>query len=110
MSAGATALACGALVLGGAGVGSAAAAPNVIKNVSMANYAFTPRTSKIKLNSKVVWTNNDTTGHNVLFTDFGTKRTVAPGNTYAHKFTTAGTFAYHCSLHPGMTGKVVVSG
>jgi len=104
---GATALACGALVLGGAGVGTAVAAPNAIKNVTIANYLFTPFKIKLKAGGKVVWTNNDSTSHNVEFSTFGSK-TLVTGATYGHRFLTAGTFSYHCSFHPDMTGKVVV--
>jgi plastocyanin len=32
------------------------------------------------------------------------------GGVYAHRFFAAGTFAYHCTIHPGMMGSVVVSG
>jgi plastocyanin len=97
-------------VLGGAGVGQAAAAPNAVKTVSIQNYLFTPRTLKIKINTKVIWTNNDTVGHNVEFTAFGSKHTLPTGKTWSHKFTADGTFSYRCTLHPQMVGKVVVSG
>ena len=30
------------------------------------------------------------------------------GNTYSHMFNTAGTFNYHCTIHPGMNGSIVV--
>jgi plastocyanin len=39
-----------------------------------------------------------------------TSATLAGGGTYSHRFTTAGTFAYHCEIHPSMTGTVIVSG
>jgi plastocyanin len=36
--------------------------------------------------------------------------TLAGGGSFSHRFTTAGTFAYHCAIHASMTGTVVVSG
>jgi plastocyanin len=36
--------------------------------------------------------------------------TAAGGGTFSHLFTTTGTFAYHCAIHPSMTGTVIVSG
>ena len=111
---GGSVVACAALVLGGAGVTGASAAPKTPKvttvNVDISNYLFKPRTLKITRNTKVVWTNHDTTGHTVVFTDFGTKRALGLNKTWSHKFTTDGTFKYECTLHPGMTGKVVVTG
>lgn len=111
-TAGAGALACSALVLGGMGAGSATAAtaaPALKKNVTIQNYLFMPKTLKIKVGTKVVWTNKDSTPHNVVFTGFSSK-ILATGATYKHTFTKAGTFAYHCSLHQEMTAKVVVTG
>jgi plastocyanin len=35
--------------------------------------------------------------------------TLAPGAIYAHRFFTSGAYAYHCSIHPSMTGIVVVT-
>jgi plastocyanin len=55
----------------------------------------------------VTWTNNDSVAHTVTGTDFASSQ-LAPGSTFSHKFTTAGSFDYHCSIHPSMTGNVTV--
>jgi hypothetical protein len=34
---------------------------------------------------------------------------LAPGGTFSHTFTAAGTYHYHCSIHPSMTGIIVVN-
>jgi plastocyanin len=106
---GASAIACGALVLSGMGVtaSGAAAASRLPKAVSIQNYLYNPYKVKLKVGRRVTWTNYDMTGHTVTFTTFGSK-TLAYGATYTHKFTTVGTFSYHCALHPDMVGKVVV--
>lgn len=109
---GGSVVACAALVLGGAGITGASAAPKVkTASVDIPGYLFKPRTLKITRKTKVTWTNHDTTTvHNVTFADFGTKRNLGVNKSWSHKFTEDGTFTYRCSLHPGMTGKVVVTG
>ena len=105
--------ACAALVLGGAGITGASAAPKVkTASVDIPTYMFKPRNLKITRNTKVTWTNHDTTvSHSVVFdAGFGTKRALGLNKTWSHKFTEDGTFKYYCSLHPEMTGKVVVTG
>jgi plastocyanin len=108
------ALASAALVLAGAGVGTAAAAPKApavkTASVKIQSFLFKPHTLKITTKTKVTWTNLDSTGHNIQFADFGIKRALGTGQTWSHKFVTPGTYAYHCQIHPDMTGKVVVSG
>jgi plastocyanin len=79
-------------------------------NVGIVNYAFSPSTLNIKVGDTVVWTNNATTSHTVV-SDSGTELNSGPlitGRTYSHKFNQAGTFAYHCSIHPSMTATVIV--
>jgi plastocyanin len=58
----------------------------------------------------VTWTNTDSAPHTVT-ADGGafSSATLADGSTFSHRFTTTGTFAYHCAIHPSMTGTVIVS-
>lgn len=80
-----------------------------IKTITIADFAFAPSNVTIHAGDTVVWTNNDSASHTV--TDqagsFDSK-TLAAGKTFSHTFTTAGTFTYHCSVHPSMMGTVVV--
>ncbi len=72
---------------------------------------FTPNTVTVVLgvNNTVVWTNNDGSPHTVTSNsgafDSGN---LAPGQSYTYTFTAAGTYTYHCTYHPWMTGTVVV--
>jgi plastocyanin len=94
-------------------MGTATAAPAVVKKpVKIANYLFTPHTITIAACTKVVWTNKDSTGHNVVSTSKAkfSSPTLGQGQKWAHVFKKPGTFTYHCSLHFEMTGKVVVTG
>ena len=87
-------------------------APIATNAVTILNQAFGPKAVSVKVGTTVTWTNGESDGdsHTVTFDAGGTKSGVlAPGATYTHTFTTAGTFAYHCSIHPDMHGVVVVT-
>jgi plastocyanin len=76
------------------------------------NFAFSPQTITVAKNTKVVWTNNDTTTHTVTGdngNDPGNSPSIPPGGTFSYLFDTAGTYTYHCSIHPSMTGTIVVT-
>jgi plastocyanin len=75
--------------------------------VSIANFAFTPADLSVKVGDTVTWTNNDNVAHTVTFSSFASDQ-LAPGATYSHKFDTAGSFDYKCSIHPSMLGKITV--
>ena len=79
-------------------------------NVSIAGFAFSTTSLSVAKGTKVTWKNNDATTHTVT-SDDGTfdSGNIAPGGSYSYTFADAGTFAYHCKIHPGMTAKVVVA-
>ena len=78
--------------------------------VEMKGLAFDPTTLTVPTGSKVTWTNNDTTAHTVTFDDGSADSgNLAVGSTFDHTFATAGTFAYHCTIHSFMKGTVTVS-
>lgn len=104
------------------GMNTAAAAVEVIAcpangttNVAIVNYAFTPASASISAGTIVEWTNStaDTT-HTVTSTTVptggGFDNTVTPGASICLRFTTAGTYSYHCSIHPTMTASIIVAG
>jgi len=79
--------------------------------VQMADTAFTPASVTITTGSTVTWTNNDTVPHTVAFSDEGpqSSETIDPGGTFEATFAEAGSYAYVCTLHPGMEGVVEVA-
>ena len=78
--------------------------------VTIKDFAFNPATTTATAGSKVTWTNSDTTAHTVTFDDGSADSgNIAPGSTFDHTFATAGTFAYHCTIHSQMKGTVTVS-
>lgn len=80
-------------------------------NVSIVDFAFTPKTITVPVGTTVRWTNNGSAPHTVTSTsspkafDSGTLNS---GDTFQHTFTTAGQFPYRCNIHPSMTGTVIV--
>lgn len=95
----------------GSGYGSSNNGGNSTGNsVSIANFAFSASTLTVASGTKVTWTNNDATTHTVTADDGSfDSGNIAPGGTFSHTFTTAGTFPYHCKIHSTMTAKVVVN-
>jgi plastocyanin len=72
--------------------------------------AFNPVTITVAAGTTITWTNNDGVAHTVTSdTALFDSGSIPSGGTYSHTFSTAGTFAYHCKFHAGMTATVVVN-
>ena len=77
--------------------------------VTIANFAFSSKTLTVSAGTTVTWTNNDAAAHTVTADDNSfNSGNMATGVTFSHQFTTAGTYAYHCSYHSVMTATVIV--
>ena len=78
--------------------------------VTISNFAFSPAEITVKVGDTVTWTNQDSVGHTVTSDDgsFASQNPIAQGGTYSFKFAKAGTYTYHCAVHPSMTAKVTV--
>ena len=76
---------------------------------SIVDYKFEPASITIHVGDTITWTNNGQQPHTATANDgsFNTG-TIKPGASGSHTFSTAGTFAYICSIHPFMHGTVVV--
>ena len=87
----------------------ALAASSPAAEVRIDNFSFTPATLSVKAGTQITWTNGDDIPHTVVSEDQSFKSKVLDTD---EKFTfTAskpGTYTYFCSIHPKMTGKVVV--
>jgi plastocyanin len=102
---------------GGAKVGVAAASglgTPVVKVTATSADQFNPSSSSAKVGQVVQWTvAPDSVPHNVTWdTDqsLNSPQTIGPGETWQVKFTVAGTYTYHCTIHPGMDGQITVGG
>src|SRR5215217_7781534 len=79
--------------------------------VSIKNFAFNPPNTTVSAGTTVTWVNNDQTAHTVTANDGAfDSGTLQPGQSYSFAFDKAGTYAYHCNIHPDMTATVTVSG
>jgi plastocyanin len=77
--------------------------------VTIQNFAFNPPTLSASVGTEVTWTNQDSTDHTVTFDSGGASSdNLAQGATYKQTFSSAGSFTYHCKIHPTMTGTVTV--
>jgi plastocyanin len=78
-------------------------------SVSIVNMSFSPASLTVAVGSTVKWTNNDAMAHTVT-SDNGSfdSGNIAAGASYSRMFSTVGTFTYHCTIHPGMTGTITV--
>lgn len=87
-----------------------AAADDVTQSdVVIEDFAFSPETVKIKAGSSVQWTNQDSSTHTVTSDkDAFDSGNLSNGKTFALDFQDAGTYEYHCDIHPSMTGTVEV--
>ena len=78
--------------------------------VAIDNFSFLPKEITVAAGTTVVWTNHDDVPHVVASADNQFKKSAAldTDESFSHTFTTAGTFTYFCSIHPHMTGKIIV--
>lgn len=71
--------------------------------------AYSPDDLTVAVGATVTWTNTDSVAHTSTSDAAGwNSGEVAPGGRFSVAFQTAGTFPYHCTIHPGMIGTVVV--
>jgi len=80
--------------------------------IAIRNFAFSPATLTVKAGTTVTWMNDDGTTHTIV-SDAGTPDSfgsppLANGASYPFTFAKAGTYTYHCSIHPSMKGTIVV--
>ena len=80
--------------------------------VSIAGFAFAPQVITVRVGTRVTWTNLQPAIEHTVTADDGSfgSDPLATGSAFSRVFTIVGTYAYHCSIHPDMTGTVKVSG
>lgn len=74
------------------------------------NFTFSPTTLKVAAGTTVEWINRDDIPHTVVSDDKTTFKSKAldTDDKFSYTFTKPGTYSYFCSVHPKMTGKIVV--
>ena len=92
-------------------VAAAIAAPAQAEEtqVKIDNFTFNPQQITVKAGTTVVWTNGDDIPHTVTSKTMAFRsKALDTDDKFSFTFATAGTFSYFCSLHPHMTGSIVV--
>ena len=88
----------------------AQAQPAAAAEVKIDNFSFGPAAITVSVGTTVTWINHDDIPHTVVSTDKVFKSKVLDTDEkFSYTFTKAGEYPYFCSIHPKMTGKVVVT-
>jgi plastocyanin len=84
--------------------------PNsALNEVIIQNFSFAPATLTVKAGTKVTWVNRDDEPHTAADTDKRFKSsTLDTGDKFSFTFNEPGTYNYYCTLHPKMTGQIIV--
>ena len=79
--------------------------------VKIDNFVFSPERLTVKAGTTVTWINHDDIPHTVAAKDRAFKSKVMDSDeSFSFTFSTPGEYSYFCSLHPHMTGTIVVEG
>ena len=86
----------------------AAPAPAAVE-VKIDNFSFSPTEITVAAGTTIIWTNHDDIPHTVVSTEKVFKSKVLDTDEkFSYTFSKPGTYPYFCSVHPHMTGTVVV--
>jgi plastocyanin len=76
---------------------------------TLGDRAFNPDTLDVPAGTTITWTNGDSVAHTSTSNMPGwNSGTISPNGRFSVAMNTPGTFQYHCTIHPGMVGTVVV--
>lgn len=81
-------------------------------DIDIRNFAFAPGNLTVRKGTTVKWTNYDMAAHTVTEGDGKTgpsSPVLNQNQSYSFTYDQAGTYAYKCSIHPNMTGTVIVT-
>jgi Icc protein len=80
------------------------------RQIVVDNFSFSPAAATVSTGATVTWTNHDDVPHSIVSTE---KKFTSPAldtdQQFSHRFEAPGTYPYYCSLHPKMTGQIVVA-
>jgi plastocyanin len=78
--------------------------------IAIANFSFSPKMSTVSAGATVTWINHDKVPHVISSADnqFQKSTLLQPGQSFSNTFATSGTYSYFCSIHPRMTGEIIV--
>ena len=76
--------------------------------IKIGNFTFGPQELKVKAGTTVTWVNEDDIPHTVVSPNNFRSKPLDSEDKFSFTFSTPGTYKYFCSLHPHMTGTIVV--
>jgi plastocyanin len=78
--------------------------------VTIGNFSFSPNTLTLSVGATLTWINHDNVPHVVSSAgnQFQKSTVLKTSQTFSHTFMATGTYSYFCSIHPRMTGKIIV--
>jgi plastocyanin len=96
-------------IIHGGPIARAAEQKSAAQSVSIDNFSFTPKEITVAAGTTITWVNRDDVPHTVVSPDkkFRSKA-LDTDDQFSFTFTDAGTYSYFCSVHPTMTGKIIV--
>ncbi len=80
-----------------------------LQSVTIVNFAYNQQIITVKKGDTVTWTNKDSAPHTVTGDGGLSSPMLSLNATYSFTFNNVGTFNYHCTVHPTMTGTVIVT-
>ena len=109
----AAAMTCSTLVcaLGSAGIASGEgplAGKSATSTVNIREFSFRPGTLTVSRGTTVAFANRDSVRHTATRGGSFDTGAIKPGKAKSVRFTSSGTYRYHCKIHPEMRGKIVV--
>jgi plastocyanin len=98
-----------AAIIHGTQIARAEEEKNASASITIDNFSFTPKEITVSAGTTVTWVNHDDVPHTVISPDkkFRSKA-LDTDDQFSFTFTDAGTYNYFCSVHPIMTGKIIV--
>ena len=91
------------------GGGCSASSDAGAASVAIENFAFNPADVSAAVGETITWTNSDSAGHTATLDDGSCDTgTIAPDASGGLVFDAAGTYTYHCTIHPNMTGSITI--
>ncbi len=77
--------------------------------IEIKGFAFNPQNATVKVGTQVTWTNKDSAPHTVTadYRSFDSGK-LNQGESFTFQFSTPGTFAYICTIHPSMQATIIV--
>jgi len=102
-------LAAAVAVAAHAGISLNADEQSLPAKVTIDNFSFTPKEMTVSKGTQVTWINQDDVPHTVVATNKAFRsKALDTDDQFSFTFTEVGTYDYFCSVHPMMTGKVIV--